>query len=270
MAESKTKPKWWWWKYIILPLVGTGGIGAIIVAVLSHGGGSNNSGIQVNNSGAVGGSTINTIGNSNTINTTTTYVNNGPVTINQTLSREDLLQLVNAAAKFGSVDTNIIETNYPAFGIFIAASLHKIAENRQKFVYDHGTLERNRFSVYLSDDNALLLRVIDSAGDTYSLRVPRSEFQFDQFAYFHFEVANKGDSSFLKTSIDGTSVKILELNHLIDISALRNSGPDVFASDLEQRKFASLTLGFWATWKSTLTREQEINLVKATTALMQK
>lgn len=71
MADAKTKPRWWWWKNVILPLVGTGGLGAILIAIFSHAGGSPNSGVQNNNSSP----TFNTIGNSNTVyNSMTTLV----------------------------------------------------------------------------------------------------------------------------------------------------------------------------------------------------
>ncbi len=75
--DTETKSQWWW-----KTIIGSGGIGVIVVALIAKYGGSNPpaqnfTGVG-NNSGAINGSVITTIGGTNTFNSTT-IINSQPI-----------------------------------------------------------------------------------------------------------------------------------------------------------------------------------------------
>ena len=58
-----------------------------------------------------------------------------------------------------------------------------------------------------------MFRVIDAAGEAYTLRVPPMTFEFAKLGYWAFEFGNREKSSFLRVWINGAEAASLELGH---------------------------------------------------------
>jgi hypothetical protein len=231
--------------------------------------GNNSPALNMSGSNDVHGQIINGNGNI-TVNNNSGPTYYGPLVIqNGPLSPEEIQNIAKGIAQYNKSNIATEETNFPAFAVFMAVSLRKIDEPRHKFIYDHGGVDRNRFSVYLSEDNALIFRVIDSTGDAYSVRLPPSEVIFDQFIYFEFDVANEKNSSFLRILINGSEVRRLELDHLLPVSEIATQGANVIGTDLEHQKFGSFTMDLYMSWKSTFTATQEKLFIKDVAELLQ-
>jgi hypothetical protein len=214
----------------------------------------------------LGNVTINNASNIYTAPVTINASNNAfncPVNLNINLSPDDKAQIIKLLQKIEKTRPTGPTTNCPGYSVVLVASLGKTADKRQKFIYDEGGLDRNRLSVYLGEDDILTFRVIDSASDAYSLRAPPGVFVFDQFAYFTFEVGNRGESSFLRILIDGEEVRTLELEHTLGLSNLHEVGSVLIGTDLERRHFGTFTMAAWFSWKRTLTAEQHLGVIKA-------
>jgi hypothetical protein len=168
-------------------------------------------------------------------------------------------QLDNLYDRLKSPDT-VIKARYPGYSLHLIASLHRIRNQRREYIYDIGNVDRSRLSVYVGEDDSLSFRVLDSAGEPFTLKISGHDFPLDEVCYFVFEVGNRESSSFMRTLVNGKGVSTLELSHVLTLGDF-NRGRGTLGADLGERDAAKFDLAELFAYTSTLTTEQQLKLL---------
>ena len=97
---------------------------------------------------------------------------------------------------------------YPGLSMNYVIRFHRIAEQRRKYVFDMGSDQNGRYSLYFDAQNILTFSLTDLHGETYTVRIPTTTtgIPFDQFIFLTCEVAFRSQSTLLRVSVNATDI----------------------------------------------------------------
>ncbi len=151
--------------------------------------------------------------------------------IHQTLDeyREQLEELKHLVVNNLELNPSLLGTKTSnGIGYNLLLTLYKDTNYKNKYIIDEGeSISKNRFSIFLDNNNNLNFRVIDQFNKQYRIKIKKNlrTFEFNKLFYLICEYGNNGDSSFIRIIINGNLVankKIKSQINTEDILGLNN------------------------------------------------
>ena len=178
---------------------------------------------------------------------------------------EDLRRLYDRVDKQFSDSKAQITDKYQGFSLHTVLSIHQGKRHSQRYLYDVGGESKNRISIYLDPSDNLTFRLLDSQGESYSVKVSSKDLPYDKFIYLACEAGVRENSSFLKAFIDGRQVTLqeipLQLTLLSSIESLLNSSEGVFGADRLGGNGSRVDVAEIVLYSSTLTTDEIMKLL---------
>lgn len=162
-----------------------------------------------------------------------------------------------------SLSVDPAERDSVGLGLSGILTIGDIPDRRRKFLFDIGqSTEHDRMSLYLDFDNNLVFRVIDSHGETYSLRVVENFITFKQGAkyFIYCDVGSSKNYSFLRLYLDDRRIGIQEFNSKIDIAPINTMKRATMGADIDGNNAGKYTISMWGFYNNPL-KKKELNQI---------
>ena len=156
-----------------------------------------------------------------------------------------------------------------ADGISVTAvlTIHEHNVDRDKYLFDMGYIDHDRWSLFLNKENELIYRLIDHQGYPYIIKIaPRFHtFKPEERKYFHAEFAISETYSFIRLYINDKEVGRLAFNSPLKWEPGPDACPLLIATDITKTYFGKFEISSLAISEETFSRSQR-NVLFATYA----
>jgi len=173
-------------------------------------------------------------------------------------SREDIKSLKYIIDTLSVDPAEKVNEGFALSGIL---TIHDVPENRRKFIFDFGeSLYKNRVSLYLDNDNSIVLRVLDTYGETFSVKAIHDFITFKKEAryFLYCDIGYTEEYSFIRIFLDDRQLARENFNSKImledSIATFKNLH---IGSDLEGKNNGKFSISFFSAGK-LLTYKQRI------------
>ncbi len=154
-----------------------------------------------------------------------------------------------------------IQESLPGFSIHMYASFRSSNAKQRKFIYDLGSLKKERLSLYIDPFDNFTFQLIDSLDEPHLLKVPigSKQFPLNKYIYLSCEVAISENSTQLQIMVNGQVVRTENLPFKIDWGKWNFIG-SVLGASLNKEFGASFDLSEFITYEKTLTSESKLRM----------
>jgi hypothetical protein len=150
---------------------------------------------------------------------------------------EDLKsQLVELKEELTKNLSNSDTIEFPGYSINLMASINKNKFNRKAFIFDRGNyLNKERLSLYLNSKNELCYRLIDGAGEVYTLVTDENQgfLKFQKLMFITCEYGENQDDSFQRILINGKEIEKNKFSRNLGLAGKLKIEGSTFGADLE-------------------------------------
>ncbi len=132
------------------------------------------------------------------------------------LNEKDISQIINNQ----QIVSRVLE-NYPGYSFEMILLLNDTLLNREQYILDLGyNLSQDRVSIFLTEEDDLCFRIIDSSSNSYEVTVKKNQnvYDFKKVLYITFEFGTKDDLSFMRIYVNGSLVEQKIYNLKIHLS----------------------------------------------------
>jgi hypothetical protein len=133
-------------------------------------------------------------------------------------------------------------------------SLKRVETGNNQFVLDIGSMERNRFSLYLDSQHNLCFKVVDEGANAMMVKVEPglNTFLFDNVIYVFCEYGSAEDFSFVRLVINGKDVAEKHQNGPIKLPGQFLGDTMVIGQDLDAKNGGAFVMAAVVFFKTTM------------------
>jgi hypothetical protein len=145
------------------------------------------------------------------------------------------------------------QISLPGFSLQALISLHHPKTFGRQYVWDVGTREGARESVYISADGLFTFAIVDNKGELYEVRsqLGSDGVPTDEVIYLACQVGISGTDTILSIVVNGKTVAIREFPVRLELD-LRNAPGGRIAGDITDSNFGTFALYWLAFYNRTL------------------
>jgi hypothetical protein len=115
----------------------------------------------------------------------------------------------------------VVDNRLPGLSINMFVRLQHLPTNRRKYLFDFGTTEGERFSLYISSDNIFTVSFVDAKHEPHVLQIPIGELVYlGRFMFICCQLGIGGQLTMMNMWVDDREIGILNLPFRTDLGIL--------------------------------------------------
>ena len=146
--------------------------------------------------------------------------------------------------------------NLPVFGFDVVVRLYLRPNGQRQYLFDAGTKDKERLSVYITPDDIFTVLFMDAYGEPHPLQLPLNSKDFKPGERIHLwpEVITGDNYTIIRASINNEQIGSIKLPFKAKLGALSYQN-GIFGGNLDESDGASFDLIFYAAFKTTMTEK---------------